>query len=130
MIFSIAIMLVGCCHTNTVEKQVIRDTTITVAPPQINDTLMAQWDKGYLTGFQLASNQKDTLVIAKVDTLRKKIWVRCNPETLKFTMRDTTVVTKTEIQNIETPFLSKLGLVGVGIAIAGLGLTILRFIKW
>lgn len=117
ILFALAIISISCCP-NATKETLIRDTTYVKVPeiiygegtPQIiNDTIIKYVEI------------KDTDTIVRIAYLpqKSKIEYMIKPDTVKFQVRDTLYKSNTVEKVIETPFLSKVGLVFLGMLVAG-----------
>jgi len=95
-----------------------------VVPDTVIDTVSATRVDTLLVEGQIVL-KADTVVVVRYFPQEKKFWIKVKPDTIRVTYRDTTVVLKPEI--IETPFLSKMGLVAIGVILAVVGATVLKF---
>lgn len=123
IIFLCTMLFVGCCPVK--QTTIVRDTVITVIPPVIHDTVNAVVTDTVVTAIKV--NIHDTTAIIKYYPKLKYIDYFIKPDTIKLMHRDTIQITQTKV--IGTPFLSKLGLVGIGFIIAGITLIILKIRK-
>lgn len=119
---SLFILLLSGCGVTT--ETTIEDRTIMVVPDTVIDTVSATRVDTLLVEGQIVL-KADTVVVVRYFPQEKKFWIKVKPDTIRVTYRDTTVVLKPEI--IETPFLSKMGLVAIGVILAVVGATVLKF---
>ena len=103
----------GCCKT---PETIIKERTITVTPPAIHDTVMAVEFDTVVIGNKLALH--DTVATIKYYPVRKYFEYKIKPDTVRLSYQDTLYQTKIIEKKIETPLLSKIGLIALG-AIAG-----------
>ena len=96
----LAIILVGCSTTSIVrtDETVVRDTTITlthdttltVAPPEIRDTLDAVTNEdSTVTAVEVNPITKDTTAIVHYSSKKKKVSIYVKPDSVKVMVHDT-----------------------------------------
>ncbi len=102
-----SLFLIGCASA---PETIIRTNTLTVVRPGTQDTLTIVRHDTVWT----ATNPR---YVVRIDTVKQRVYVWRNADTVKVPYPDTVKITKKEI--IQTPFLSKLGLVFLGIVIGG-----------
>ena len=110
-------VLVGCGPSLITN---IRDQHDTIVPPVISGVvpITSAPDSNWLEGILLdtqngsADTVRDTLVYIRVDTVKHNIYYKVKPDSIFVTRTDTVSIIQQKI--IETPFLSKIGLVAVG----------------
>lgn len=129
----IIIILTGCCSTREIR---IEDKPQVAVSPTIEDSLDWYWadslggeyffpcdSTGFLQEMEaIRKKGKDTTIIIKVVPHSKKVYITVKPDTVHFTYRDTTATVIEKI--IQTPFLSKLGLVVIGALIGAVLLVV------
>jgi hypothetical protein len=107
-------LLVGCATPETVIRQTTQDIPV---PPVADTVYVSHYDTLLVSGEKVV--RTDTVIVVKYFPVEKKFYVKVKPDTIRITHTDTTQVVKQEV--IETPLLSKVGLVGIGL-ILGFGL--------
>jgi hypothetical protein len=128
IIFVLALILFsGCGSTKEVERVTVRDTVYAVASPDISETLpMHPIDLGW-EAYRMRG--RDTVMFARVDTVEKTVTVKARPDSIYIVDHDTTTRTEYITQVEETPFLSKIGLVFIGVGLAALAAVGAKFSK-
>lgn len=114
-----SLFLIGCCASETI----IKDRIVKIAVPPIHDTIYARIDTeinlndymAVIEGERIVEH--DTVIKIKYYPVRKVFDISVKPESLSYHRIDTVKTTIVEVQ--KTPLLSKLGLVLIGMLIAG-----------
>jgi hypothetical protein len=106
------LFLIGCGSTKEIR---IEDRTLTIVPPVIEDSLNAYTlyggtDTVYIEGSRVVL--RDTTIIVKYFPKTERFYVKTIPDTIRVSYRDTLSIIEERV--IRTPFLSKVGLVGIG----------------
>jgi hypothetical protein len=125
IIFILALLNYNCGGS----KEIIEIKPRVIYPPVIEDTLKvsnksdsvivgAIFDSGHAT-----SLQKDTTIIVKYFPKEEKFYVKVKPDSI--VIMDTIRTVQIKEKNIETPFLSKMGLIMIGIIITVIGMYLL-----
>jgi hypothetical protein len=117
----------SCCSGRTTNEVFIRDTTYIVKPKEVrfSDTI-TKIDSSYMEYLRKNHNDTDTLIYIKFYPEKRKLEGVFKPDTVRVAVRDTLYNTKIEEKIIETPMLSKIGLVLAGIAMALVGIAVFR----
>ncbi len=119
-IIIILIFIFASCSSKIDKQQVfIRDTVYSIVPQiiRINDTVRF-YNDSLISYLKLNYKQTDTLVYIKYYPLNKNINIVVKPDTVKFSARDTLYNTEIKEKIIETPFLSKVGLLLMGFTLS------------
>jgi len=125
ILISISI-LSGCCSGKNVANQTfIRDTTYIKVPEWIVGSGTPQIVTDTLVEY-VKIKGSDTIVKFQYLPAKRLIEYVVKPDTVFFQVRDTLYSTKIEERIIETPFMSKLGLVLAGIALGLIGIAIYK----
>ena len=120
LLILIVLFLSACTPTETI----IRQEEIKVPVPVIADTVYVVMglDTTWVEGLKIVEH--DTVIQVKYFPVEKKFYIKVKPDTVTITHTDTMNVTRVEVE--ETPFLSKVGLVGIGVGLAVIGLITLK----
>ena len=121
----IAISLVGCCSGRTTNQVFIRDTTYIKVPDLIQGEGTPQIVTDTIIKY---SELKGIDTVIQISYLPQKNVIKyvIKPDTVRFSVRDTLYNTKIEEKIIETPIMSKIGLLLAGVAMALVGLAIFK----
>lgn len=114
-VLALAFLFAACCPSS---ETIIQDKTIPVPVPEINEVLTPITSPMDNPLYAEKVVEKDTVIKIQYVPKENKVYVKVKPDTVRVTYRDTVKVTKPEI--IETPFLSKVGLVATGFVLAAL----------
>lgn len=118
----------GCCPVREVSSVTVHDTTYAVQPDPVDETLPLRDSYG---GFEAWRTEgKDTVTLVRVDTVTRIARVYVKPDSVIIIDHDTTTVTRFEKVVEETPFLSKVGLVAMGVGAGMLGMAALAAYLW
>ena len=125
------VFFLACSSTR--ETVFVRDTVLVVRPDSIEEWLPATWGDSTHTISGEKISHGDTVIVVRYYPVEKRIYVKVKPDSVRIAVRDT--LTRVEIvkEVQETPFLSKLGLIFIGLAIAsGIGgiWGIAKYFKW
>jgi hypothetical protein len=127
---SFILLLLSGCGTTT--ETVIKPEVIKVPVPVVTDTIrVTRVDTVVVEAVKVVKG--DTVVDIRYYPKEQKVWYKVKPDTVTLIHMDTT--TTTVIRNIETPFMSKVGIFFSGfiilgsIAAAGFWLIKNKFIK-
>jgi hypothetical protein len=118
-------LLSGCCSGRTTNEVFIRDTTYIKVPEIIQGTGKPQIVTDTLIEY-VKIEGNDTVVKFKYLPAKRIVEYVVKPDTVRFSVRDTLYNTKIEEKLIETPIMSKIGLVLAGIAISLVGIAVFR----
>ena len=121
----IAISLGACCSGRTTNEVFIRDTTYIKVPDVIQGSGTPQIITDTLVEY-VKIKGIDTVVKFSYLPAKRIVEYIVKPDTVRFQVRDTLYNTKVEERIIETPIMSKIGLVLAGIAIALVGIAVYR----
>jgi hypothetical protein len=121
----LAISIWGCCSGRTTNEVFIRDTTYIKVPEIIQGSGTPQIVTDTLIEY-VKINGNDTVVKFKYLPAKRIVEYVVKPDTVKFQVRDTLFNTKIEEKIIETPLMSKIGLVLLGMALAIVGFIIYK----
>lgn len=115
IIIILTFIFVSCSSKIDKQQVFIRDTVYSIVPQiiRINDTVRI-FNDTLISYLKMNYNQTDTLVYVKYYPVNKNINILVKPDTVKFFARDTLYNTEIKEKIIETPFLSKVGLVLTG----------------
>lgn len=118
-------LLSGCCSGRTTNEVFIRDTTYIKVPEIIHGEGKPQFVTDTLIQY---SELRGIDTVIKISYLPSKNVIKyvIKPDTVRFSIRDTLYNTKIEEKLIETPIMSKIGLVLAGIAMALVGIAVFR----
>lgn len=99
-------------------KEIIEIKPKVIYPPVIEDSIKASGKTDtVITGFNIIRN--DTVTIVKYFPKLEKFYIKVKPDSI--VIFDTVKTMQTIEKNIETPFLSKIGLVMIGFLITIIG---------
>lgn len=125
----ILLFIVAACKTQVETREVyIRDTTYVAKPPVIIDSGKAQVVTDTVVRY-IEVKDRDTITDIRYLPGRTEFKWKIQPDTVRITARDTLVNTKVEYRVVETPFMSKVGLVALGIFLALAGLSAWYFTR-
>jgi hypothetical protein len=114
----------GCTPTKEVERVTVRDTLYAVASPIIRENLPATVTDSLVSAFR--AEGKDTIVDVRFFPIEKRIQVTARPDSVYIVDHDTVIQTQYVKTIPETPLLSKVGLVFVGVLVAAVSALILK----
>ena len=103
----------SCCSGRTTNEVFIRDTTYVKVPPIIEGSGTPQIITDTLVEY-VKIKDTDTVLKIKYRPPKGLMEYMIKPDTVRFQVRDTIYNTKVEERIIETPLLSKIGLLLLG----------------
>jgi hypothetical protein len=109
----------GCGQTKEIERITVRDTLYAVASPVIREDLPATVTDTLVSAFRAVG--KYTVVDVRYFPVERRILVTAKPDSVYILDHDTLTQTQYVETVVETPFLSKAGLVFVGFLVAVTG---------
>ncbi|MBX3044906.1 MAG: hypothetical protein KF896_14435 [Ignavibacteriae bacterium] len=121
----IVISISGCCSGRTTNQVFIRDTTYIKVPEIIQGEGTPQIITDTLIEY-VKIKDTDTVLKIKYRPPKGLMEYMIKPDTVRFDVRDTLYSIKIEERIIETPLMSKIGLLLAGVAIALVGLAIYK----
>lgn len=121
IVIMVSIMLLGCCGE---PQTIIKEKIVTITPDPIHDTVGTVDLDTVIVGIKVIEH--DTVAVIKYFPKYKYIDYLVKPDTIKLLVKDTIKQTNIIKENIETPLLSKLGLVCLGLIIGIVGFIFLR----
>ena len=115
IIFLIIIIALNACSSYVpVKETFIRDTVYSIVPKKIIDSAHANIWTDTLIRVIRENSVNDTIVDIQVQPTTHEVFWKIQPDTVRIPVRDTLIKTQIQTEIIETPFLSKIGLVFVG----------------
>jgi hypothetical protein len=117
--------LCGCGQTKEIERITARDTLYAVASPLIHENLPAMVTDTLVSAFR--AEGKDTVVDVRYFPVERRILVKAKPDSVHIIDHDTLTQTHYVETVLETPLLSKAGLVFIGFLAAAAGAFLLKF---
>lgn len=123
VLFVLIVSLIGCSSGRTTNEVFIRDTTYIKVPEIIQGSGTPQIVTDTIIKYSEIRGI-DTVIQISYLPAKNVIKYVIKPDTVRFQVRDTLYNTKVEKELIETPFLSKIGLIFLGIALTLIGIAI------
>lgn len=119
----VILLLIGLSGCSQAPETIIRDRYITLKPEIIHDTVSAVATDTLIVATKVI--EKDTVAVIKYYPKLKYMDYTITPDTIKLMLRDT--IKQIVEKKIETPLLSKLGLICTGVMVGFAGILLLKW---